>query len=180
MLFATFFFAVAFYLLTGLFGAPLGELDAWLPPEETNGRAVASLSGGSSKSEWIENYDLALQKARDENKPVFLNFTGVTCTNCRWMEKNMFPDPLVKKELDRFVLAELFTDRETAAHQAEDEKNAERQSRQFGSAALPLYAIISPDEKTLAVFPSLTRDKQEFINFLQRGSNGFAQQTARR
>lgn len=180
MLFATVFFAVAFYLLTGLFGAPLGELDAWLPPEETNGRAVASLSGGSSKSEWIENYDLALQKARDENKPVFLNFTGVTCTNCRWMEKNMFPDPLVKKELDRFVLAELFTDRETAAHQAEDEKNAERQSRQFGSAALPLYAIISPDEKTLAVFPSLTRDKQEFINFLQRGSNGFAQQTARR
>jgi thiol:disulfide interchange protein DsbD len=180
MLFATSFFAVAFYLLTGLFGAPLGELDAWLPPEETNGRAVASLSGDSGKSEWVENYDLALQKARAENKPVFLNFTGVTCTNCRWMEKNMFPDPLVKKELERFVLAELFTDRETSAHQAEDEKNAERQARQFGSAALPLYAIISPDEKTLAVFPSLTRDKQEFISFLQRGSNGFSQQTARR
>jgi thiol:disulfide interchange protein DsbD len=180
MLFATFFFSVAFYLLTGLFGAPLGELDAWLPPDETNGRAVASLSGGSGKSEWIESYDMAIEKARAENKPVFLNFTGVTCTNCRWMEKNMFPDPLVKKELDRFVLAELFTDRETSAHQAEDEKNAERQSRQFGSAALPLYAIIAPDEKTLAVFPSLTRDKQEFISFLQRGSNGFAQQTARR
>ena len=180
MLFATSSFAVAFYLLTGLFGAPLGELDAWLPPEETNGRSVASLSGNSSQTEWIESYDTAIEKARAENKPVFLNFTGVTCTNCRWMEKNMFPDPLVKKELDGFVLAELFTDRETAQHQAGDEKNAERQSAQFGSAALPLYAIISPEEKTLAVFPSLTRDKREFISFLQRGAGRFQQQTARR
>ncbi len=169
MLFATTFFAITFYLLTGLFGAPLGELDAWLPPEAAKG-----------KTEWIESYDVAVQKARAENKPLFLNFTGVTCTNCRWMEKNMFPDPLVKKELDRFILAELFTDRETDAHKTEDEKNAERQSNQFGTAALPLYAIISADGKTLAVFPSLTRDKREFIGFLQRGASRFDQQTARR
>ncbi|MGH9935097.1 MAG: protein-disulfide reductase DsbD family protein, partial [Blastocatellia bacterium] len=184
MLFATSFFAVAFYLLTGLLGAPLGELDAWLPPEDRNvsfsRSGPSSNDGKNAQNLWIESYDTALQKARAENKPVFLNFTGVTCTNCRWMEKNMFPDPLVKKELDRFVLAELFTDRETAAHQVEDEKNAERQSTQFGSAALPLYAIISPGEKTLAVFPSLTRNKQEFIGFLQRGANRFEQQTARR
>jgi thiol:disulfide interchange protein DsbD len=180
MLFATVFFAITFYLLTGLFGAPLGELDAWLPPEETNGRMSLLSRGESNRIEWIENYDAAVQKARAENKPVFLNFTGVTCTNCRWMEKNMFPDPRVKKELDSFVLAELFTDRETLQHQAEDERNAERQSKQFNSAALPLYAIISPDERTLAVFPSMTRDKQEFIAFLQRGANNFAQLTARR
>ncbi|MGH9753387.1 MAG: protein-disulfide reductase DsbD family protein [Blastocatellia bacterium] len=183
MLFATFFFAVTFYLLTGLFGAPLGELDAWLPPEKTNGITSLWRSGGADKSSeivWIEKYETALQKARAEKKPVFLNFTGVTCTNCRWMEKNMFPDPQVKKELDRFVLAELFTDRETPEHQAADEKNAQRQVDQFGNAALPLYAIISPDEKTLALFPSLTRDKQEFIGFLQRGAAQFEQQTARR
>jgi len=183
MLFATFFFAVTFYLMTGLFGAPLGELDAWLPPEETNGRARMvnfASNEGAARNVWIETYEAALQKARAEKKPVFLNFTGVTCTNCRWMEKNMFPDPLVRKELDRFVLAELYTDRETPQHKAEDEKNAERQSSQFGSAALPLYAIISPDEKTLAVFPSLTRDKQEFIGFLQHGANQFESQTARR
>jgi hypothetical protein len=87
----------------------------------------------------------------------------------------------VKKELDRFVLAELFTDREKPDEiRATDEKNAERQANQFKSAALPLYAIISPDEKTLAIFPSLTRDKQEFIGFLQRGASRFEQQTARR
>ena len=78
------------------------------------------------------------------------------------------------------MLAELFTDRETPQHQAEDEKNADRQTRQFGSAALPLYAIIAPDETTLTVFPSLTRDKNEFISFLQRGASQFQQLTARR
>ncbi len=185
MLFATFFFWVTFYLLTGLFGAPLGELDAWLPPEETNGRAaILSQASGAQKSAenvWIESYDAALQKARAENKPVFLNFTGVTCTNCRWMEKNMFPKQGVKKELNRFVLAELYTDREEPDEvRVADEKNAERQVKQFGKAALPLYAIISPDEKTLAVFESLTRDEQEFIGFLQRGASRFEQQTARR
>jgi hypothetical protein len=97
------------------------------------------------------------------------------------MEKNMFPEPEVKKELDRFVLAELYTDREKPDEvRTLDEKNAERQAAQFNSAALPLYAIISPDEKTLAVFPSLTRNKQEFIGFLQRGASRFEQQTARR
>ncbi len=92
----------------------------------------------------------------------------------------MFPDPVVNKELGNFVLAELFTDRETPEHQAEDEKNADRQTKQFGSAALPLYAIIGPDEKTLAVFPSLTRDRKEFVGFLQRGASRFQQQTAQR
>jgi thiol:disulfide interchange protein len=185
MLFATSFFGVAFYLLTGLFGAPLGELDAWLPPEGTNGRLVVLWrQGGGDKSPenvWIENYEAALQKARAENKPVFLNFTGVTCTNCRWMEKNMFPEREVQKQLSRFVLAELYTDREKPDEvRSADEKNAERQAAQFKSAALPLYAIISPDEKTLAIFPSLTRDKQEFIGFLQRGASRFEQQTALR
>ena len=185
MLFATSFFGVAFYMLTGLFGAPLGELEAWLPPKGANERlAIMSLSGDANKNPenaWIENYEAALLKARAENKPVFLDFTGVTCTNCRWMEENMFPKPEVKKELGRFVLAKLYTDRETPDEvRAADEKNAERQSTQFKSAALPLYAIISPDEKTLAIFPSLTRNKQEFIGFLQRGASRFEQQTARR
>jgi thiol:disulfide interchange protein len=188
MLFATSFFGVAFYLLTGLFGAALGELDAWLPPEETNGPASVISRGllgsrGADKSAenvWIENYEKALQKARAENKPVFLNFTGVTCTNCRWMEKNMFPDPQVKKEMDRFVLAELFTDRDTPEHKAADEKNADLQTTKYNSAALPLYVIISPDEKALASFPSLTRNKQEFIGFLQNGASKFEQLTARR
>ncbi len=182
MLVATFFLGTAFYLLTGLFGSPLGELDAWLPPSQA-GDFSFNKSGGGSASEikWIESYDEALQKAKVENKPVFLNFTGVTCTNCRWMEKNMFPDPAVKKEMEKFVLAELFTDREdTPENQKADELNGQLQAEKFGTVALPLYAIVDPGGNLLAKFPGLTRDKQEFVEFLQRGAGRFQPMTAQK
>lgn len=182
MLMGTFFLGVAFYLLTGLFGSPLGELDAWLPPSQASDFSF-NRSGGGSASEirWIESYDEALQKAKAENKPIFLNFTGVTCTNCRWMEKNMFPDPAVKKEMEKFVLAELFTDREdTPENQKSDELNGQLQAEKFGTVALPLYAIVDPGGNILAKFPGLTRDKQEFVQFLQKGAGRFQPMTAQK
>jgi hypothetical protein len=92
------------------------------------------------------------------------------------MESNMFTKPEVKKELERFVLAELFTDRETA----EDERNGQLQAEKFETVALPLYAIVDPNGDTLAKFPGLTRDRQEFIEFLQRGANKFQQIAAKK
>jgi thiol:disulfide interchange protein len=189
MLAGVFFLAVSFYLLTGLFGAPLGELDAWLPPDSTSAAVYNTLNGGSGGATvananvsnghgWLESYDAAVVKAKAEGKPVFLNFTGVTCTNCRWMEKNMFPDPAVRKELEKFVLAELYTDRETPEHEAGDVKNAELMSTKFNTVALPLYVVITPNGDTLAKFPGLTRDKQEFVSFLQSGASRYGQQIA--
>lgn len=180
MLAATFFFGIAFYLLTGLFGSPLGELDAWLPPARAN--EIGQTRGAvTEQAKWMESYEAAVQKAKAENKPVFLNFTGVTCTNCRWMEKNMFPDPGVKKELDKFILAELYTDREdTPENQKADERNGQLQIEKFGSVALPLYAIVDSNGNKLAQFGGLTRDKQEFIGFLQRGASRFQPMTAQK
>jgi len=157
---ATFFFALAIYFGTGLFGGRLGEWEALLPPTHT-------------ETKWIHSYEEALAIGRAENKPVFLNFTGVTCTNCRWMESNMFPEPQVRKELEGFVLAELFTDRETP----EDEKNGELQAQKFETVALPLYAVVDPSGKILTSFPGLTRDKQFFVGFLQKGASLFQQMT---
>ena len=84
--------AISFYLLTGLFGAKLGELESFLPPdlENTSGKFF----GGKSAEElkWINNdFEKAVAKAKAENKKVFVDFTGYTCTNCRWMEANTFP-----------------------------------------------------------------------------------------
>ncbi|MBI1761510.1 MAG: thioredoxin family protein [Acidobacteria bacterium] len=187
MLAGVFFLGTSFYLLTGLFGAPLGELDAWLPPDTTSAAIYNTLNGGGGTTTananahaWLESYDAAVTKAKAESKPVFLNFTGVTCTNCRWMEKNMFPDPAVRKELEKFVLAELYTDRETPEHEAGDVKNAELMSTKFNTVALPLYVVITPEGNTLAKFPGLTRDKQEFVSFLQAGASRFGQQMASR
>ena len=180
MLAATMFFGIAFYLLTGLLGSPLGELDAWLPPARA-GETGQMRSGVTEQGNWLESYEAAVQKAKTENKPVFLNFTGVTCTNCRWMEKNMFPDPAVKKELEKFVLAELYTDREdTPENQKADERNGQLQVEKFGSVALPLYAIVDPSGNKLAQFGGLTRSKQEFIGFLQRGASRYQPMTAQK
>ncbi|MCI0337954.1 MAG: thioredoxin family protein [Acidobacteria bacterium] len=174
MLVATFFLGLSFYFLTGLFGGNLGEWEAMLPPAQAG--ATNSEIAGKSHGVWLASYDEALQRARAENRAVFLNFTGVTCTNCRWMESNMFTNPTVKKELEQFVLAELFTDRETP----EDEKNAQLQAEKFETVALPLYVIVDPNGKPLAKFPGLTRDRQEFIGFLQRGATRFQQMTAKK
>jgi thiol:disulfide interchange protein DsbD len=176
MLVSVLFLGVAFYLLTGLLGARLGELDSFLPPARPG--ELAGIGGGTAQSaglKWLESYDEALAQAKAQNKPAFLNFTGVTCTNCRWMETNMFPQAEVKKELERFVLAELFTDRDTPEQAAGDERNQQLQEKQFGTVALPLYVIVGPDGKEITKFPGLTRDPKEFIRFLQAGAGQFAQ-----
>ena len=169
MLASVLFLGLAFYLLTGLFGARLGDLDSFLPPARAS--EIAGLGGGANAQaaqlKWLEDYDEALAQAKAQHKPAFLNFTGVTCTNCRWMESNMFPQPEVRKELDRFILAELYTDRDTAEHATDDQRHQEIQEKQFGTVALPLYVIVGPDGRELARFPGLTRDKAEFIRFLQ-------------
>ncbi|HQR32043.1 MAG TPA: cytochrome c biogenesis protein CcdA [Blastocatellia bacterium] len=181
MLMATFFLGLAFYFLTGLLGGSLGEFDAWLPPSSAKDFALNRSGSNAAEAKWHESYDAVLQKAKAENRPAFLNFTGVTCTNCRWMEKNMFPDPAVKQELEKFVLAELYTDREdTPEHQKIDEENGKLQAEKFGTVALPLYAVIDPSGNILAKFPGLTRDKQEFVQFLQRGASRFQPMTAQK
>jgi thiol:disulfide interchange protein DsbD len=96
----------------------------------------------------------------------FIDFTGYTCTNCRWMEANMFPQPEVKSELEKFVTVRRYTD----GHGAVYEKQRNMQQQTFGTVALPLYAIVHPDGGAVATFPGLTRNATEFTAFLQRGS----------
>jgi thiol:disulfide interchange protein len=176
MLTATFFLGVAFYLLAGLFGAPLGFLDALLPPAERPGsgavaRGVTGTTSNVAHAKWLESYDEALARAKAENKPVFINFTGVTCTNCRWMETNIIADAEVQKVLGDFVLAELYTDRD----RPEDERNGQLQEQKFGTIALPLYVVVDHNGNELAQQAGLTRDKAEFIRFLQAGAGKFGQ-----
>ncbi len=170
MLAATFFLGLAFYFLTGLFGGNLGEWEAMLPPAPHSASSVRSGSEDSASAEWIEDYDEALTIAARENRPVFINFTGVTCTNCRWMESNMFTLSEVEQELSGFVRTELYTDRETPG----DERNGQLQAEKFQTVALPLYAIVDPRGKPLASFAGLTRDKSEFLSFIRQGAALYA------
>ena len=161
MLFSLAFLTFGLYLATGLFGGRInGTLDAFLPADVGQ---VANLPSASSL-EWIEDYSEALRRAKAENKPILIDFTGVTCTNCKWMERNIFVRPDVAQAMRRFVLVRLQTD--NGPHRRE---NQAMQVKRFGTAALPLYAIMSPDDRELARSAGLTRDPARFIAFLDEG-----------
>ncbi|MCU0240652.1 MAG: thioredoxin family protein [Pyrinomonadaceae bacterium] len=161
--FAVLFFGLAIYLTTGVLGKKLGELESFLPPK--NSQSAWNILGNKNEdSVWIKN-DLAagLKQAKAENKKVFVDFTGYTCTNCRWMEANMFPLPAVKNELDKYILVSLYTDGEGEVY----EKYQKFQQDTFETVALPYYAIFDADGNPIKTFPGLTRSQDEFINFLK-------------
>ena len=169
--------SVGFYLLTGLFGARSGELEPFLPPASTDGTGTVATSlhgnrgGLSDELSWIQNdYDGALAKARETNTPVFIDFTGYTCTNCRWMEANMFNKAPVRQQLSKFVRVRLYTDGEGVVY----EKQQAMQQSRFGTVALPLYAVVDSSGKIVEQFPGLTRSEPEFTGFLHSAQNKFA------
>jgi len=159
------FGTLALYLLTGLFGAKLGELESFLPPAKEEMTSRSSGTGSKGELGWITNdYENALKQAKSENKRIFVDFTGYTCTNCRWMEVNMFPQVPVREELEKFVRVRLFTDGEGEPFEGFQRTQQER----FGTVALPLYAIMTPDDQIVAKFEGLTRNPDEFVSFLRR------------
>ncbi len=156
--------AVSFFLLTGLFGAKLGELESFLPPDlEKNSTRIF---GGKSEEEltWIkDDLNKALAQAKTENKRVFIDFTGYTCTNCRWMEANIFVKKDVEAELSKFVLVQLYTDGDGEIY----EQQQQYQETNFKTVALPFYAVLEANGNTVLTFPGLTRNKDEFVEFLK-------------
>ena len=157
--------AISFYLLTGLFGAKLGELEAFLPPELEVSASGLNIGNSSPEGKWIVNdYQAALDKAKAENKRVFVDFTGYTCTNCRWMEANIFPKPKVAAEMNKFVLVRLYTDGEGEIY----ERQQRMEEEMFGTVALPFYAIVDSSGTPVGTFPGLTRNESEFVDFLQQ------------
>jgi len=169
------FLLFSFYLIPGLLGASLGIWDAWLPPKQaTDVSVVASViqrSGASGNGrlvtggeQWVDNYQQAVEVAKKEKKPVFIDFTGYTCTNCRAMESNVFPLKEVQQRFDKMVKLRLYTDDGT--------KGPEHQKFQFeltGTVALPTYAIVNPENNKLIDQLVGYTSKDKFTAFLTKG-----------
>ena len=159
-------FTFAIYMSKGLAGHPLHSLiDAYLPPD------LHSRFGQTSNTEvpdnslvWTMEFEKGLKQSEQTGTPMFVNFTGYTCTNCRWMESNMFKDPQIVSRLKQFVLIELFTD-----GGANKDENQQMEIDRFGTTALPFYVLLSSENLEIARFPGLTRDKNRFIEFLDQG-----------
>jgi thiol:disulfide interchange protein DsbD len=160
------------YLFKGISGGSLGELNAFLPPRDYGSDerildfAEVDPSLGTRESKfWFTDYSEALTEAGKTEKSIFVDFTGYTCTNCRWMESNIFTRPKVRDLLGRYLLVRLYTDGGKAQHKA----NLEMERKRFGTIAIPLYALMNAKDEIIAQFAGLTRDEDEFIHFLQLG-----------
>ena len=154
-------FALAFiffgtYLAAGNHGYGInGNIKSYLPPKKYQSNLV-----------WNNNLDDAFIIAAEQNKNIFIDFTGVTCTNCRWMETNIFSINSVEELMSEYVLVSLYTD----AGEGYLEKR-EYQINRFETAALPYYVILDSNDKVLSEFPGLTRNVEEFKDFLKTGLN---------
>jgi thiol:disulfide interchange protein len=169
LLVASVFLIFAFSLLPGMFGAPLGELDAYVPAASSGGGLLSRTSAEPAQV-WMKNqYKEALDEARAENKLVLVTFTGYACTNCHWMKANMFPRPEIAEATKNLVLVELYTD----GTDKESEENQKLQDEKFSTVAIPYYAILDPDGNVIASFSKgMTKDTKEFLMFLTSRPQG--------
>ena len=144
-----------------------GLVDSLLPPPS----GLAKLDGDFataaevSSLQWHHELASALTQAQAENKPIFLEFTGYTCVNCRWMEQNVLAQTAVYQELKTgFVLLRLYTDGGGAA-----KANMQFQIERFQTVALPLYAVLSPQGDILNSYVGMSPSLAEFQRFLRQG-----------
>ncbi len=172
--FAVIFASMGFYFLGGMMGKPLAaDLEALLPPdnyleliEGSVGGVMAPPTTGDSKTAdapkevWLSNLDDAKRIAKETGKPIFIDFTGFACTNCRWMEKRMFPKSSVQQRFEKMVLVQLFTDRKEEPYITN-----QNLMREYGTVANPLYVILKPDGSYVGQ-SAYTRDEQAFLKFL--------------
>ncbi|MBX7151951.1 thioredoxin family protein [bacterium] len=165
---AMIFLTATVYFVYGLFGNSLqSDIDAYLPPADYGVVAVVHSQSRTAKEEnWIEHYETALERASTSDKPMFIDFTGKTCTNCRLMEKTMFVREDVRELFDQMVLVRLWTD-----FGADQERYQELQQKLVGSVALPFYAVVDRHGNVLAKFGGLERDPEIFKAFLRDGLN---------
>ncbi|MDP7027057.1 MAG: cytochrome c biogenesis protein CcdA [Candidatus Marinimicrobia bacterium] len=161
------FMSFGLYLTGGLFGQPLhGLIDSYLPPVIDASRQNILSESGEKHIVWLDNLPEALEVAKVEKKPVFIDFTGYTCTNCRWMETNVFEEPEVQKLFNEFVMLRLYTD--GGENYRENQK---MEISRFGTAALPFYVVLSPDDEEISRFPGMDPDASKFVDFLEKSLN---------
>jgi len=150
------FLLLGLYLLSGNFGYNInGTIESYLPPKKVK-----------SNLNWVNSLDDAFVLANQNDQKIFIDFTGVTCTNCRWMETNVFAKKSVEDIMSNFVLVSLYTDSGDNYLEKRD-----YQINRFKTAALPYYVILDKNDLVIGEFPGMTRDVEEFKRFLQEGLN---------
>lgn len=188
-----FFFALAsfsfvFYLIPGLWGAPLKGVSAFLPPMYTQDFNI------DTKNIKADFKDLspAIDFARNVNKPLLIDFSGYGCVNCREMEASVWTDPKVKDFLENnFVLVSLYVDDKTLLPPEEsitiNDGKIKTKLRTVGDKwsfleftlakkqSQPLYIIMDYNGKILTELYGYNKNPNDFLEWLQDGLEKFYQ-----
>ena len=172
----------AFYLIPGLFGAPLQSISGLIPPMDgstltlSSGGNVPEAGGntasapGYSTLKSYTNLEEALAESRAIGKPVFIAFKSHTCSVCKQMEATVLSSPAVMDRLSNdFVIANLYVDDKTPDDEFRTlgRRYRDLELQQFGSASQPLYAVVDSDGNTLSG-PTGSCSEEEFLTFLKR------------
>lgn len=199
-------FSFVVYLVPGLWGAPLKALAGYIPPKYTLDFDLVSDNSQSGGNESCEepkyadflhlphglqgyfDYDQALACARKLNKPLFIDFTGHGCTNCREMEAVVWSDPQVLQRLrNDYVIVALYVDDKTELPESEwftsaydnkvkktlGKQNADLQIANLENNAQPFYVLVGADEKVLAWPYGYDKDPEKFADFLDSGTRKY-------
>jgi len=208
-------FSFVIYLIPGMFGAPLKALAGYLPPmsthdfpllDEVRNNAGSGLMA-SDKEELCDSpkyadflhlphgikgyfdYEQAIQCAKEKNKPLFIDFTGHGCVNCREMEARVWSDPEVLKILKNdYVVVALYVDDKTTlpdnawytssyddkVKKSVGKQNADFQITKYNNNAQPFYVLLDNDENILVSPKAYDLNIRNFVDFLEEGKKNFA------
>lgn len=208
LLFALLSLAFALYMVPGLWGAPLKPLSGFLPnysefnlTEDLSHQPSVESQGAERTPKKYEalfeaplgldlyfEYDEALAKAREVKKPLFIDFTGWGCVNCRKMEKSVWPDPEVLKRLKNdYVVVSLYVDDKYRLPESQQyyskaldkqivtlgDRNFDIQYSTYKIGAQPYYVLLDNEEKLLTQPRSYTADIPTYVQFLDEGVKAF-------
>jgi thiol:disulfide interchange protein DsbD len=205
---ATASFVFAVYLIPGLWGAPLKAVSSLVPPLSTQdfvigeGSSVASDHSSGKKKKYADflhiphgidgyfDYEEALAYAKEVKKPLFLDFTGHGCVNCREMEAKVWSDKNVLKRLkEDYIVVSLYTDDKTALPETEQfyskvlktqvntvgKKFQHLQADRFGTVAQPYYVLLDTKGEVLVSPPiGVEYNINAYLDYLDKGLSEFA------
>jgi thiol:disulfide interchange protein DsbD len=209
LMFALAFFSLVVYLVPGLFGAPLKPLAGLLPPQTSqdfnlalphSGSVPAVSDAGIGTPKYAEflklpeglpgffDYKEGMAYAKKTGKPVFLDFTGHGCVNCREMEARVWSEaPVLTRLRNDYVIISLYVDEKTRLPESEwytstydnrvkktlGAQNADLQISRFGNNAQPYYCLLDHAGNLLNTPIGYELDVSNFVRFLDEGKAQF-------
>lgn len=176
--------AFSVYMIPGLWGAPLKAVSAFAPPMKTQDFNLYTKEIHAK----FDDFDAGMEYARQQGKPVMIDFTGYGCVNCRKMELAVWIDSKVSSIIENdYVLISLYVDdkKPLPAPITITENGTERTLRtigdkwsylqriKFGSNAQPFYVLLDNEGKPLNKSYAYDEDIDKYVEFLQKGLDNY-------